>query len=138
MERGVLQVVIVDASQRLWRDRDRSEGASSALLSYDHLIRSLLLYCNAHTTMARENLLCMMAFNEHSSETIFPSRELARVHSQRAYTPLLTSFCEEVTEKLLSFHTAPDTHSKDESQAGSLSKCLSQALCSEFAVLSPH
>jgi hypothetical protein len=131
MERGVLQMVVVDCCQRLWRERDSVESTNSTLLSYEDLIRSLLLYCNAHTTLARENLLCLMAFNEHSNETIFPSHELARLHSERAYVPLLTSFCEEITEKLLSYYAAPDTSSKETSHLGSLSKCLSQALCSE-------
>jgi hypothetical protein len=152
-ERAVLQVVIVDSSQSLWRQRDRTRSlkvagnghhgnhstAPSTLLTYDDLIRVLLLFCNAHSSMSRDNLLCLLAYGENSScETIFPSSDLVRLHSEKAYLPLLTSFCEEVTENLLSIynsHTSPADPS--EASQGALSKSLSRSLCSESPP-SPH
>jgi hypothetical protein len=145
-ERGVLQVVIVDSSQSLWRERDKSKihfsghgghhlkTTPSSLLSYDDLIRVLLLFCNAHSSMSRDNLLCLLAYGEDAScESIFPSSDLVRLHSEKAYLPLLTSFCEEVTEHLLSLYNSPSVaHNSRDSVPGSLSNSLSRALCSEW------
>lgn len=150
-----LQVIILDCSNTLWLERDNqvygtptngtikshSSASSSSLLSFENLIRSLLLFCNAHCAMSRDNMLCLLAHNETTCDTIFPSPDLVRQHSERAFIPILTSFCDEITERLISFSRLISSFSDEESKDmefssnGSLAKCLSSALCSKFFVV---
>lgn len=149
-----LQVIIVDCSNTLWLERENhiynhesssnghhhsttSAHHNSSLLSFENLIRSLLLFCNAHCLLSRDNMLCLLAHNETTCETIFPSPDLVRQHSERAFIPILTSFCDEVTQKLLSVSRLTNPDGEDSraiksSGNGSLAKSLSSALCSKF------
>jgi transcription initiation factor TFIIH subunit 3 len=173
-ERGVLQVIILDGNNSLWKERahslssqshsshSSSNSSSHHFIGLDTLLRCLFVFLNSHLAMSRENLLSLLIHTEYSSQILFPSSDLIRTHGEKAFIPLMTSFGEEMIEKILEHCLETSTNTietetktvagtetgerEEERQQkgnekenrirrGNLSSALSQALCGLLILL---
>lgn len=124
-----LLILIVDTDTNLWKSRSLHRDEKT--LTFDCLIKQLIIFCNSYSLLNRCNELLILANHPNGLDQIFPPS------SQSNLLPTLFELPSVIAEGLLKYSQANSGNEPPRilNTQSSLANALTTALCGEISFL---
>jgi hypothetical protein len=115
-------IIIIDSNTIAWNKHEKNKN--DLKITYDALIKDLILFCNAYSLLHRQNRLMIISRHRSSIEVVFPSKCINVADREPNYFSTPSKLAKSLKDHLSNLQAEGDLSSKS-----TIAQALTHSLC---------